>query len=137
MSSVTFNNFEISREYNREDPGDMRLSIRKAKQVKKFDGPNPASVAFAELVEDYFRGGWSSFSDLLILYGEEYVEEHTIEFLKIFERAFEVLESGKKYGLIGGSSGLAVKTSPACILRFQSCYSEFYDACVEAGAEIY
>mgnify|MGYP001402019568 CR=1 FL=1 len=136
MASVTFNNFEISREYNREDPGDMRLSIRKAKQVKKFDGPNPSSVAFAELVEDYFNRGWSTSCDLLILYGEEYVEKNTIEFLKIFDRAFEVLESGKKYGLIGDSSGLAVKNTPDCILRFHECYSEFYDACVEAGAEI-
>ena len=131
MSSVTFNNFEVSREYNSGDPTDMRLSIRKAKRVKEFDGPNPSSASFADLVEDYFRGGWSSFSDLLILYGEEYVEEHTIEFLKIFARAFEILESGKKYGLIGGSSGLAIKPTPASQLRFQSCYSEFYDACAE------
>ena len=129
MATVSFNVFEVTRTYNRDDECDMRLSRKMINPSKGHDGPNPSTTAFAELVADYFNRGWSTSSDLLILYGDEYIGTHTGAFLATFSRAFEVLSAGKKYGLLGDSSGLAVRPDPACYQRFQDCYSEFYDAC--------
>ena len=80
------------------DEGDTPISDVH-QEMKTFDGPNPQSVIFAEMVCSFFARKWRNEIQLLEQYGTEFVSENQDAFSLIFQKAMIQIIHGRKWGL--------------------------------------
>jgi len=68
-------------------------------EMKTFDGPNPQSVIFAEMVRSFFAKKWCNEIQLLEQYGSKFVSDNQDTFSVIFQKAMIQMFNGGKWGM--------------------------------------
>ena len=109
------------------DENDTILDVYQ--EMKAFDGPNPQSVIFAEMVGSFFAKKWCNEIQLLEQYGAEFVSENQDTFSVIFQKAMIQLINGQKWGLYT-HSGAAVPRGPNHLKLFFECSKAFRKAMI-------
>ena len=93
VRNVTFSDHIEVRDENGATPCDFY------QEMKPYDGPNPQSLMFAEMVGSFFSGKWRNEIQLIEQYGEDFISDNQDAFSAIFQKAMYQIIAGGKWGL--------------------------------------
>ena len=93
MRNVTFSDHIEVRDENGAVPNDFH------QEMKTFDGPNPQSLMFAEMVGSFFARKWCNEIQLLEQYGENFISDNQDAFSETFQKAMIQIITGGRWGM--------------------------------------
>jgi hypothetical protein len=98
-------------------------------RMKTFDGPNPQSLIFAEMIDSFFTRKWCNEIQLLEQYGSKFVSDNQDTFSVIFRKAMIQMINGEKWGLWKGQTAVD-PGQPNHLTLFTECSQAFRKAMV-------